>query len=105
MILLFTMKYAKAIQGSSIEEHKRRGGRLASLWAALGIGVAALAFNALAVWVIYMGGHIRPSAPASGDLHPDKVGVATLDAKELRTNNLYILDRCDKLFAWDRRNS
>ena len=81
MILLFTMKYAKAIQGSSIEEHKRRGGRLASLWAALGIGVAALAFNALAVWVIYTGGHIRPSAPASGDLHPDKVGVATLDAK------------------------
>lgn len=52
MILLFTMKYAKAIQGSSIEEHKSRGGRLASLWAALGIGVAALAFNALAVWAI-----------------------------------------------------
>jgi glycosyltransferase involved in cell wall biosynthesis len=24
---------------------------------------------------------------------------------ELRTNNLYIRDRCDKLFAWDRRNS
>src|ERR1019366_3313751 len=25
--------------------------------------------------------------------------------KVLRTNNLYILDKCDKLFAWDRRNS
>src|ERR1035437_9867555 len=26
-------------------------------------------------------------------------------SKELRTNNLHILNRCDKLFAWDRRNS
>ena len=27
-----------------------------------------------------------------------------MDTKELRINNLYITNRCGKLFAWDRRN-
>jgi hypothetical protein len=52
LVLLLTMKYAKAIQGSAVEEHKRRGGRLASRWTAFGIGVAALAFNGLMIWVV-----------------------------------------------------
>jgi hypothetical protein len=35
-----------------VEEHKRRGGRLASRWTAFAIGVAALAFNGFLIRVV-----------------------------------------------------
>jgi len=68
VILLLTVKCAKALQGPSIEQHKRCGGRIASLWAAFGIGAGVLAVNGLTIWVIGTGGHIRPSPPAPAEV-------------------------------------
>jgi hypothetical protein len=74
-ILLLTVKCAKALQGSSIEQHKSGGGRIASLWAAFGIGAGTLAFNGLTICLISTGGHIRPSPPASAEVRTGKAAA------------------------------
>jgi hypothetical protein len=42
-LLLATISIAKALQGAAVDEHLRQGGKLASRWAASGLGVAGLA--------------------------------------------------------------
>lgn len=47
-LLVATMNAAKALQGTTIDKHLRRGGRLSSRWAAAGVGIVcpAIAFGA-----------------------------------------------------------
>jgi hypothetical protein len=42
-LLLATISIAKALQGAAVDEHLRQGGKLASRWAASGLGVTGLA--------------------------------------------------------------
>jgi hypothetical protein len=53
VLLLVMMNAAKTFQGSIIEEHKRQGGKLASLWVAFFISLGVLAVIVLGVvaWV------------------------------------------------------
>jgi hypothetical protein len=50
-------------------------------------------------------GRLRLQKVRSASGEEIKLFLSSNVAKELRTNNLHILNRCDKLFAWDRRNS
>jgi hypothetical protein len=51
--VMFGMMYgAKALQGASVEQHVRLGGKLASKWLAFGIGVAVLVPLMLAIFAV-----------------------------------------------------
>ena len=54
---------------------------------------------AIPISLVLEAGHV------AADKSAITVDISPRGAKELRTNNLHILNRCDKLFAWDRRNS
>ena len=52
VLMVATMYSAKGLQGAAVEQHVKRGGRLASRWAAFGIGIAVLALIASVVFAI-----------------------------------------------------
>jgi hypothetical protein len=55
VLMLATMYSAKGIQGEAVKRHVESGGRLASRWAAFGIGMACLALMvALVIGVIFV---------------------------------------------------
>ena len=53
LMLVFAMRYtATGLQGKSVDEHVKRGGRLGSRWVAFGIGIVFLAvlFGGVFTW-------------------------------------------------------
>jgi hypothetical protein len=64
-LLFITMNAAKTFQGKAIEDHKRRGGKLASLWGAFFIGLGVAAVIVLAVIAIVMVLMLKLDGPGS----------------------------------------
>ena len=76
IVLVVAMRSAaQALQGPAVQQHTSQGGRLASRWAAFGIGVGVLVAIAAGVFVIVFGFQI---ASLSGS----KVTIGTKDVVE-----------------------